>query len=107
MKTLCIDEVLGFYRKSHANCVLLFHVGSEYIGYDDDAIVLSGLLNDKTIEHADNHKLLKFPENQLEDVIHRLVQSALPVSWVEYRDENGNYVLPKVKQVLADRKDDY
>jgi len=107
MKTLCIDEVLRFYRKSHANCVLLFHIGSNYISYDNDAIVLSGLLNNKTIEHIDNHKQLKFPENQLEDVIHRLVQNAIPVFWVEYRDDNGNFVLPKVKQILADMEADY
>lgn len=107
MKTMCIDEVLGFYRKSYTNSVLLFHVGFSYVAYDNDAVIVNELLNDVIIEKIDNHEQLKFPDDRLEDVILRLAQNNIAVHWIDYRDENGNFVIPKVKQILSDMEDDY
>lgn len=107
MKTLCIDQVLSFYRKTHANYVLLFHVDSYYVAYNNDATVLNELLNNGSTEIVDNHIQFKFPDKDLANVIQLFAQRTIPVKWIEYRDDNGNFVLPKVKQILADLEDDY
>ena len=107
MKTLCIDQVLSFYRKTHANFVLLFHVDSYYMAFNDDAVILKELLNNVPIEKVGHHIQLKFPDNELSNVIQLFAQRTIPVKWIEYRDDNGNFILPKVKQILADLEDDY
>lgn len=99
-------EAFEFYKKEHANSLVLFHVASSYEAYEDDAVQLSELTSNPYLK-GDGLKVCRFPENLLSDVIANLTSRSVPVYIVEYCDENGNFAIPNVKQILEDMEADY
>lgn len=51
--------------------------------------------------------MYRFPENKLMDVLQKLQDTGLSVHIIEYRNANGEFVIPKVKQILDDMEADY
>ncbi|WP_254029935.1 hypothetical protein [Bacteroides ovatus] len=52
-------------------------------------------------------KFCSFPDYELENTLLFLVQIGISVNTIEYRDENGVFAIPKVKQILDDIEADY
>ncbi|MCS3228858.1 hypothetical protein NXW89_03645 [Bacteroides thetaiotaomicron] len=52
-------------------------------------------------------KFCSFPDYELENTLLFLVQIGISVKTIEYRDENGVFAIPKVKQILDDIEADY
>lgn len=99
-------EAYDFYKKQYAPNLVLFHVGSRYEAYEDDAERLAQVLNNVVLSR---HQLrfCDFPEEALEEIILLLLQADIPVSTIEYRNEQGSFSIPKVKQIMQDIEDDY
>ncbi len=94
-----------FYKKEYAG-IILFHVGKNYETYLDDALCLWEILLPGT-EHQDRNSMYRFPENKLMDVLQKLQDTGLSVHIIEYRNANGEFAIPKVKQILDDMEADY
>ena len=85
-------EAYKFYKSEYAHGLVLFHIQSRFEAYEDDAIQLGAVLNLPV--HLQNTLLF-------------LVQIGISVKTIEYRDENGVFAIPKVKQILDDIEADY
>lgn len=99
-------EAYRFYKKRYAQGLVLFHVGSQFEAYEDDAICLSKSFNAPLYFHG-QLKYYRFPDDMLDEVVSHLVQATIPVHIIEFRDSFGAFVVPKVNQVLKDMEDDY
>ena len=106
MKTYLYHEAFSFYKKLYPNETILFHVANEYVAINHDAHFMADELK-LSVRQFGKISLCCFPENQLEGMTFRLVQASISIHIVEYRDDCGNFVLPKVKQILEDIESDY
>lgn len=97
MDNLYLDAY-KFYKRTHANSLLLFHVGSRYEACEEDATKLS---------EKCGIKLCGFPDNEVSEVMARLSSDSINMYIVEYRDNCGNFSIPKVKQIMEDIEADY
>lgn len=95
-----------FYKNLYANSLILFHIATEFQAYEDDAIYLAQILNEPVL-YKHEIKCCSFPDYALEDMLLLLVQMNIPVQVIEYRDSNGLFTVPKVKQIMDDILEDY
>ena len=70
-------EAYKFYKNDYAHGLVLFHIQSHFEAYE------------------------------VENTLLFLVQIGISVNTIEYRDENGVFAIPKVKQILDDIEADY
>lgn len=105
MNGLCM-EAYDFYKKEYAFGLVLFHVGSNYEAYFEDAVCLGKVLKIPAITINDI-PVFAFKEKMLERIMSLLIQNKVAVHIIEYRDEDGNFSYPKVKQILNDMEADY
>lgn len=109
MKRTYLDAY-EFYKKRYHDNIILFHVGCEYLAFEDDGVVVSKANNDSISYFKDENggSFYSFDEDNLRAMLYRLrVLYDLPVTLIEYRNENGMFDVPKVKQIMQDMKDDY
>jgi DNA mismatch repair ATPase MutS len=99
-------EAYEFYHKAYTNSLVLFHIGSEMEAYEDDAEKLNQTLH-RPLQTEHDIKCCHFPHSELQDILFNLVQHNVAVSVVEYRDHDGSYSIPKVKEILEDMESDY
>lgn len=99
-------DAYKFYKRTHANSLLLFHVGSRYEACEEDAVKLSEKCGYLLLE-KDGIKLCGFPDNEVSEVMVRLSSDSVNMYIVEYRDDCGNFAIPKVKQIMEDIEADY
>ena len=95
-------EAYKFYKNDYAHGLVLFHIEA----YEDDAIQLGAVLN-IPVHLQEGVKFCSFPDYELENTLLFLVQIGISVKTIEYRDENGVFAIPKVKQILDDIEADY
>lgn len=98
-------EAYQFYKKEYAG-IILFHVGKNYETYLDDALCLWKMEPPGTA-HQDKNFMYRFPENKLTDILQRLGEMGLSAYIIEYRNADGEFDIPKVKQILDDMEADY
>ena len=94
-------EAYKFYKSEYAHGLVLFHIQSYFEAYEDDAIQLGTVLN-LPVHLKEGVKFCGFPDYELENTLLFLVQIGISVKTIEYRDENGIFSIPKVKQILDD-----
>ena len=82
------------------------YIQSRFEAYEDDAIQLGAVLN-LPVHLQEGVKFCSFPDYELENTLLFLVQIGISVKTIEYRDENGVFAIPKVKQILDDIEADY
>lgn len=99
-------EAYKFYKEECANSLVLFHNQSCFEAYEEDAIRLSNSLN-LPVSYRAGIKYCAFPESALESSLPLLVHIGIPVKIVEYRNEKGEFLIPKVKHILEDEIMDY
>ena len=99
-------EAYKFYKNDYAHGLVLFHIQSPFEAYEDDAIQLGAALN-LPVHLQEGVKFCSFPDYELENTLLFLVQIGISVKTIEYRDENGVFAIPKVKQILDDIEADY
>lgn len=106
MNNSMYQEVYSFYKKRYTDGVVLFHIGTEMKAYFKDAKKVSEILS---WNHRYPGDLLSvsFQYSQLKPLLDRLIHTGMTVHIVEYRNNNGDFVLPEVKQILRDIEDDY
>ena len=93
-------EAYKFYKNDYAHGLVLFHIQSHFEAYEDDAIQLGAALN-LPVHLQEGVKFCSFPDYELENTLLFLVQIGISVNTIEYRDENGVFAIPKVKQILG------
>lgn len=99
-------EAYCFYKKQYAPNIVLFHVASRFETYMDDAEYISRVLNLPMCSKC-QMPCCGFPDIYLQDALTLLIRVGIPVSIVEYRNKDGSFDVPKVKQILQDMEDDY
>lgn len=99
-------EAYRFYKKQYAPSLVLFHIGSQFEAYEDDATRLSEILN-IPISLRGPLKCCCFPDHTINEVLSCFIQIPAPVHIIEYRNLYGAFGIPKVKQILQDLEDDY
>lgn len=99
-------EAYKFYKNDYAHGLVLFHIQSHFEAYEDDAIQPGAVLN-LPVYLQEGVKFCSFPDYELENTLLFLVQIGISVKTIEYRDENGVFAIPKVKQILDDIEADY
>lgn len=102
-------EAYSFYKQEYATGVLLFHVGSNFEMYEQDADLLWKILRK---EPALGFKVKAtdcavFQEENLEMMMKILAKNDVAIHIIEYRNEKGEFDVPKVKQIINDINDDY
>lgn len=105
MKNL-YQEVYRFYKERYPDGVVLFHIGTEMVAYFEDAVRVSDVLCSPYRTPRDLVKA-SFQYASLARNLNRLVRTGMAVHLVEYRDSNGVFTLPEVKQILSDTEADY
>lgn len=98
-------EAYKFYKKEYAG-IILFHVGVNYEAYLDDALSVWKVRHPNVNPKSDI-TICRFSENKLMDVLQKLQEQGLPVHIVEYRNSDGEFDVPKVKQIIEDMEADY
>ena len=100
-------EAYKFYKSEYAHGLVLFHIQSHFEAYEDDAIQLGAVLN-LPVHLQEGVKFCSFPDYELENILLFLQPlDRLSKLKIEYRDENGVFAIPKVKQILDDIEADY
>lgn len=89
--------------------MILFHIGMGYYAFEDDAYVVADIDGFSVLySREEGYHWYDFHQGELEAMCDKLRNIAeLPVTVVEYRDSQGSFVIPKVKQILQDMEDDY
>lgn len=105
MKSL-YQAVYAFYKKAYPSGVVLFRVGTQVEAYAEDAQIVSGITGIQ-LHVSRDLVLCRFQYSMLAEWLDVLVQAGMKVHIVEYRNPNGIFVLPEVKQILSDYEDDY
>lgn len=99
-----------FYKRQYPNSVILFHIGEWYCAFESDAYVMMVYLDGYSIGYSSEggYHWCDFHQSELEVMCNKLRNMAnLPVTVVEYRNSQGSFDIPKVKQILQDMEDDY
>lgn len=94
-------EACLFYKSIYSG-VVLFRVANNYEAYGEDVKILSELYAG-TIE---NDRIV-YDETVFNKLFSALSEAGVTVNIVQYRAANGNFELPKVKQILQEMEDDY
>lgn len=105
-----ILEAYDFYKRQYGCGIILFHIGQEYMAFKEDAMIVANLLEPRCIELplVDDIPAYSFNQDLLDEMVEILYgKYGISFTIIEYRDENGSYCLPKVKQILQDIEDDY
>lgn len=98
-----------FYKRQYPNSVILFHIGEGYYAFESDAYVMAEL-DGFSIAYSreEDYHWYDFHQSELEVMCNKLRDIAeFPVTVVEYRNSQGSFDIPKVKQILQDMEDDY
>lgn len=95
-------EAYEFYKRQYPNNVILFHIGCVYVNFDT-MVNVGGYL----CSRGWDRQWRCFHQNKLEEILLGLRKYNIPVTVVEYRNEQGSFDVPKVKQILQDMEDDY
>lgn len=108
MKTEYLESY-EFYKRQYPDSVVLFRIGSGYYAFEDDAFVVAeagGLA--VSYNQEGRYHWHGFHQDELEAVCYNLRNFAqVPVTVMEYRNSQGAFDIPKVKQILQDMEDDY
>lgn len=99
-----------FYKRQYPNSVILFHIGEWYYAFENDAYVMQHYTDGCSIgyDNEGGYHWYDFHQSELEVMCNKLRNIAeLPVTIVEYRNSQGSFDIPKVKQILQDMEDDY
>ena len=102
-------EAYEFYKRQYLGNVILFHIDKSYRAFEDDAIILAAIDNKLAcyITNQDG-RYYEVSQDRLEEMCHKLCNiSEMSVTIVDYRNSQGVFDVPKVKQILADIEDDY
>lgn len=102
-------EAYEFYKRQHPGCVILFHIGNSYYAFEDDAFVVADAVCLAVLyDPEEKYHWYDFHQDELEMTCYMLRNKFnQPVTTVDYRDEDGSFNIPKVKQILQDMEDDY
>jgi len=98
-------EAYEFYKRQYPNNVILFHIGCAYINFDMIANIGGNSIT--VCSRGWGRHWYCFHQKELEKILFTLRKRNIPVTVVEYRNEQGSFDIPKVKQILQDMEDDY
>lgn len=98
-----------FYKRQHPDSIILFHIINGYYAFEDDAFIVADIDGYSVMySHEEGYHWYDFHQDELEVMCYKLRNDGLfPVIIVDYRDSNGEFNIPKVKQILQDIEDDY
>lgn len=98
-----------FYKRQYPGGVILFHVSNGYYAFEDDAFVVADVDGYSVLYNREEHyHWYDFHQDELETMCYKLRNIAqISVTIVDYRNSQGSFDVPKVKQILQDMEDDY
>ena len=105
--TLQKQEVYRYYKNRYPNFIVLFHIGDMYEAYEEDAVKISSITGYLIFRDQDNFDLLSFPKSFLAYFVEKISDNGLGAKVVSYMGENGICVLPDIKKIEENRKNDY
>lgn len=102
-------EAYEFYKRQYPHSVILFHIGNGYYAFEDDAFVVAEIDGFSVLySYEERYHWYDFHQDELEVMCGKLRNIAqIPVTVVDYRNSQGSFDIPKVKQILQDMEDDY
>lgn len=101
-----------FYKTQYPESVLLFHIGNSYYAFQSDACIVANIkeccLSCLSCNYKEDLYWCGCHQDQLENICSQLrKQARVAVTIVDYRNSQGSFDVPKVKQILQDMEDDY
>lgn len=102
--TICL-EAYHYYKAQYPDHVILFHLEGRYECYMQDAGTVEELHEYRYI-YVENETAI-ISEPKITNVVISLINRGVMVKIIEYRDNNGKYNIPKVKQIRNDSEMDY
>ena len=102
-------EAYEFYKRQHPGSVILFHMGNSYYAFENDAWIVAKMEECyAAYNYEEEYYWYRFHQDALESMCSNLRNIAqTPVTVVDYRNSQGSFDIPKVKQILQDMEDDY
>lgn len=102
-------EAYEFYKRQYPEHIILFHIKDNYCALEDDAGVVAKINSSSVLYNSkEGYCWSNFNQNKLQLVCDKLKNIAhVPVTVIDYRNDQGSFDIPKVKQILQDMEDDY
>lgn len=101
-------EAYEFYKGQHPGNIILFHIGYGYYAFEDDAFVVSEIDGCSVLYNIEEcYYWYDFHQNELMMMCNKLRAANFSLTVVDYRNSQGSFDIPKVKQILQDIEDDY
>lgn len=89
-----INQTYNKEKGKHGNAtIVLFHVGDCYEAYHSDAAVLAGLTQLKQYTVSGTIPFVRFPADELEQYMNKLVDANHSVCISEVRGASGRHIL--------------
>lgn len=103
-------EAYCYYKKQYPGVVIFFRVNNKFEAYHEDAELVSTMVDvkvDHIVEGEDRFSKVSLPADDIFDYMTILASSDIVSKLIVQKNNDGEYALPDVQEIMKNRLDDY